>query len=65
MVFIALLGSLAEVDMLRLFVIVQGELNTVDILLEHTASVLTVYSAFWKYLDPFTFSPKFVLQLIT
>ena len=41
-VFIALLGSLAEVDMLMLFMLVQGELHTVGFLLVHTASVLIV-----------------------
>jgi hypothetical protein len=43
LVFIALLGSLAEVDILMLFMLVEGELHTVDFLLGHTASVLTAY----------------------
>ena len=42
LVFIALLGSLAEVDMLMLFMLVQGELNRVNFLLGYTTSVLTV-----------------------
>ena len=42
LVFIALLESLAEVDMHMLFVLVQGELHTVDLLLGHTGLVLTV-----------------------
>jgi hypothetical protein len=41
-VFLALLGSFVEVDMLGLFLLVQGEMHTVDFLLGHTASVLTV-----------------------
>ena len=44
-VFIALLGSLAEVDILMLFLfelIVQAELQPLDFLLGHTASVPTV-----------------------
>ena len=40
--FIALLGSLAKVDILWLSLLVQGELHTVDFLLGHTTSVLTV-----------------------
>jgi hypothetical protein len=39
LVFIALLGSLAEVDILMLFMFVQGELHTVDFLLGHTAAL--------------------------
>jgi hypothetical protein len=41
-VFIALMGSLAEVDMLMLFMLVEGELHTMDFMLGHTDSVLTV-----------------------
>jgi hypothetical protein len=40
--FLALLGGLAEVDMHRLFMLVQGELHTVDFLLWHTTSMLTI-----------------------
>jgi hypothetical protein len=32
----------SEVDMLRLLMLLQGELHTVDFLLGHTGSVLTV-----------------------
>ena len=40
--FIALLGSLVAVDVLVFFMLVKGELLTVDFLLGHTGSVLTV-----------------------
>ena len=40
--FYCLLGSLAGINILTLFMLVQGELHTVDFLLGHTVSVLTV-----------------------